>query len=302
MTERGLAAEEAWRLLLAIREEARRDPANPLPWFFRLTDESAVPCDSTAVCDLQIDTDENWSVSGNVSSETEQLIDLHLPMALAGPTRPFALAQLGQSLDGRIATEDGQSHYITGKANLVHLHRLRALCDAVIVGAGTVAADDPRLTTRHVSGPNPVRIVLDPDLRLGADYRLLTDDVSPTLIACRTAAAQGETDSRGLARFLPVWEEDGEPSMAAVCARLRADGLHALFIEGGGVTIARFLAEGLLDRLHLAIAPLLLGSGRAAFPTTGLRRLSDAPRFSYRHAVMGDDLLLDLDLRTKAVT
>ena len=83
------------------------------------------------------------------------LIDLYLPICSATDADPITVGHLGQSLDGFIATHSGDSQFVTGEENILHLHRMRALCDAVIVGAGTVAADDPQLTTRHVEGREP---------------------------------------------------------------------------------------------------------------------------------------------------
>ena len=91
------------------------------------------------------------------------------PSAVARAARPITIGHLGQSLDGFIATHSGDAISVTGPENILHLHRLRALCDAVVVGAGTVAADNPRLTTRLVAGSNPVRVILDPACRLPAD-------------------------------------------------------------------------------------------------------------------------------------
>jgi diaminohydroxyphosphoribosylaminopyrimidine deaminase/5-amino-6-(5-phosphoribosylamino)uracil reductase len=108
-----------------------------------------------------------------------------LPQAWAdvfGPLRKgtvddfVIVGQIGQSLDGRVATESGHSKYINGPAGLVHLHRLRALVDAVVVGVGTAIADDPQLTVRRVSGPQPARVVIDPKGRLGADARMFADN------------------------------------------------------------------------------------------------------------------------------
>src|ERR1700722_4064887 len=96
------------------------------------------------------------------------LLDLYLPISSATVARPITIGHLGQSLDGFIATASGDSCYVTGPENILHLHRLRALCDVVVVGAGTVAADNPRLTTRLVPGGNPVRVILDPECRLPA--------------------------------------------------------------------------------------------------------------------------------------
>src|SRR4029079_1253846 len=96
------------------------------------------------------------------------------------PARPAAgcmtVGQIGQSLDGRIATLSGHSRYINGSQGLCHLHRLRALVDAVVVGAGTVRADDPQLTVRHVAGPNPVRVVIDPRGTLPVTARAFASD------------------------------------------------------------------------------------------------------------------------------
>src|SRR5262249_44982571 len=100
---------------------------------------------------------------------------LHAPLA-AGRRDGFALGQIGQSVDGRIATASGHSHYINGPAALDHLHRLRALADAVLVGIGTVLADDPQLTVRRVAGRSPARVVIDPNGRLPPTARLLAED------------------------------------------------------------------------------------------------------------------------------
>src|SRR5947209_20385596 len=108
---------------------------------------------------------------------------LHSPWdEVFGPLRTGAIddlvvvGQIGQSLDGRIATAAGHSRYINGPAGLTHLHRLRSLVDAVLVGVGTALADDPQLTVRHVEGPHPARIVLDPKGRLAACAKVFSRD------------------------------------------------------------------------------------------------------------------------------
>src|SRR5258706_10172199 len=96
-----------------------------------------------------------------------------------GGIKPFVVAQLGQSLDGRIALPTGESKYINGPAALDHLHRLRAEVDAVIVGIGTVIADDPELTVRRVEGRNPARVIIDPNARLALPCRCLENNGAP---------------------------------------------------------------------------------------------------------------------------
>lgn len=203
------------------------------------------------------------------------VVDLYLPLCSATPSRPITVGHLGQSLDGFIATPSGDSQFVTGEENILHLHRLRALSDAVVVGAGTVAADDPQLTTRLVDGPNALRVVFDPASRLTDDYKVFSDGVAPTL------------------------HITGQP-VAEVMRMLRARGCCRVFVEGGGVTVSAFLEAGLLDRLQVAVAPLLIGEGRPAIRLEPHARLKDCRRPSYRVFRMGGDVLFDCDLKTPA--
>jgi len=235
----------------------------------------------------------------------DELDELYQPIRVAGAHRPITVGHLGQSLDGCIATRSGDSHYVNGDENLVHLHRMRALCDAVVVGAGTVEADDPRLTTRHVPGPNPVRVVIDPNRRLGHRYRVFSDGDAPTLHLCHAGRARGRIGDRGPrtgeAEVVGIegagpGEPDGRLDLGQLLAALHARGLHRVFVEGGGRTVSAFLAAGRLDRLHLAVAPLVIGEGRPAvrvpLATSPRRSMRPAPRV-YR---MGCDVLFDCEL------
>ena len=209
------------------------------------------------------------------------------------PGRSFVLGRVAQSLDGYIATRGGQSAWIGGPEDLRHTHRLRALCDAVVVGARTVRADNPRLTTRLVAGPNPVRVVLDPDCRLGDHHHLMRDGPE-TLLLCAPDRAGG--DFRGAARVLPVARGAEGLDIAAILALLRGRGLRRVLVEGGGVTVSRFLAAGVLDRLHVTVAPLLMGGGVPAFPLPPVERLEDGRRLVWTAHPLGADLLLDIPL------
>jgi len=205
----------------------------------------------------------------------------------------FVLGRIAQSLDGRIALPDGRSRWISGPEDIVHTHRLRALADAVVVGCGTVRADDPQLTTRLVAGRSPVRVVLDPRRALGDGYRVFGDG-GATLLACARAA--GGPARHGGAEVLALPCDSDGLDLRALLAALRARGLRRLFVEGGGVTVSRFLAAGAFDRLHVTIAPLLLGCGVPAFTLPPAPCLSEALRFAWRAHRVGDDLLLDVPL------
>ena len=221
------------------------------------------------------------------------LLELYRPLFEAAPGAAVIVGHLGQSLDGFIATESGDSRFVTGPDNILHLHRMRALCDAVIVGAGTVAADDPQLTTREVPGPNPLRVVLDPRRRLAATRRLFTDRASPTLLVHAVdvaAAAPAGVETLALAAGA-----DGLDLVALVAA-LQARGCRRLFVEGGARTVSGFVQAGLLSRLQLAVAPLLIGAGRPTIRLPGSMSLSDCLRAQHRVFRMGTDVLFDLDL------
>jgi riboflavin-specific deaminase-like protein len=243
---------------------------------------------------------EGWSVTLPPQDPRHALIDLYLPICSATDARPITVGHLGQSLDGFIATHAGESQYVTGEENIKHLHRMRALCDAVVVGAGTVAADDPQLTTRHVSGPSPVRVVLDPTRRLADHYRVFNDDSADTLYVCaKSLAREGETHF-GRALVVAVDDRGDGIDVTAVQRVLRARGCHRIFVEGGGVTVSMFLEEKLLDRLQIAIAPLLIGDGRPAIRLAPRVALSDCHRPRYRVFRMGADVLFDCELGVDA--
>lgn len=221
--------------------------------------------------------------------------------ALYEPLRhgSWLLAHLGQSLDGFVATAAGHSRFVNGSANLMHLHRLRALADAVIVGAGTVAADDPQLTVRLVAGRSPVRVVLDPRASLPADRRVFRDGAAPTLqvsLAPGQAPGQASGQASGGAERLLVAARDGALCLEDLRRQLAERGLTRLFVEGGGITVSRFLAAGLLDRLQLCVAPVLIGGGRPGLAVPPAATMDEALRPPCRRWAMGPDVLFDFDL------
>lgn len=232
-----------------------------------------------------------WTATAPVTDEAALLFDTLLPVACSQGR--CVIAQLGQSLDGRIATATGESHYITGVASRVHLHRLRALVDAVVVGAGTVAADDPQLTVRHVEGEDPVRVLLDPRARAPHARKLFSGEGPPVWHAVASGAMAAPH-----ARRLELRATTPGAIAREVLERLAEAGLRRVLIEGGATTVSSFLAAGCVDRMHLTVAPILLGGGCPAFRLDGLRTLADALRPRCRSYAMGEDRLYDLDFRT----
>ncbi len=274
-----LAAIEAraWRSLLAASVAAGGGRAADPDWLVRRGDAYAAASDAPEAA--------------------RALLELYAPLCLAQTGRVLTVAHLGQSLDGYIATASGDSYYVTGPDNVRHLHRMRALSAAVLVGAGTVARDDPQLTVRHVAGPSPVRVVLDPSARLDASRRVFTDGAAPTLVVHAAGLA---APAPGNAEILHVPAAGGALKLDVLLERLHERGLSQVFVEGGGSTVSRFLEAGLLDRLHVAIAPLVTGSGRPGLTLPARERIADCLRPAHRVFTMGGDVLFDCDLRAAA--
>lgn len=216
------------------------------------------------------------------------------PIRKAPLGRPFVVAQLGQSLDGRIATLSGESRWINQEAALDHVHRIRASVDAVVVGIGTVIADDPLLNVRRVPGRNPARVAIDPNGRLPQNARMLNDDGSRRLVVRRE---RGALPAGVEAIVVPPGADGLDPR--AVIAALYAAGLRTFLIEGGAHTISRFLDAGAIDRLHVLVAPVILGSGKPGLTLKPIERLSQALRPTAGVHVLPDgDVIFDCDMRS----
>lgn len=211
--------------------------------------------------------------------------------------RPFVTLKCALSVDGRIAAADGTSQWLTGPEARAAAHRLRAEADAVVVGSGTVLADDPALTVRlpdHTGG-RPVRVVLDGRARTTAAHRVL-DAEAPTLIAVTAQADGGAVDKLrdAGAELVTLPSGDGGVDLTALLAELWRRDVRSVLVEGGAEVLGSFLRAGLWDRLTVHVAALLLGaSGRAALAGDRIATLADAPRLRLEHVTTaGDDVLI----------
>jgi len=212
--------------------------------------------------------------------------------------RPLITLKLATTLDGRIAAASGDARWVTGPAARRLAHALRDISDAVLVGAGTVRADDPQLTCRLPGGHDPLRIVLaGRKLRLPARARVLARGGPPTwLIAPRGApAARVAALRRRGVEVLLLPGRRGRVPFAALARLLGTRGLTSLLIEGGGTVAAEALAARVVDRLVLFVAPALLGGDAvAAVAPLALRRVRDAVQITdLAVARLGPDLVLE---------
>lgn len=237
--------------------------------------------------------ESGWDAGCALEPDARQLLEIFGPLLGPLPSdRPLVIGHLAQSLDGCIAREDGESHWISGEHDLDHTHRLRAICDVVIVGAETVAKDDCQLSVRRVPGHDPLRLVLDPGARLNSNRKLFQATGGPTLWLvsddCDTLESPHEQ-----VEVIRTKSADGCFDLEAVLSILSARGHKRVFVEGGGITISHFLRAGLMDRLHLAMAPVLIGGGRPTIARALGVDLASCPRPAVSIFPMGEDWLFD---------
>lgn len=234
----------------------------------------------------------------DVLGDSRAPLRLYLPLLLGGfrarqRGEVFLIAHLAQTLDGRIACTNGHSQWISNQANLRHAHRLRALHDAVMVGARTVEADDPKLTVRHVAGDSPRRVVLNASgsvVRRAAEFQVARD--AGSLFICH----EGVDELPALGGANEVVHVAGERRLfdsGELSRTLTQRGIHSVFLEGGGRTISNFLQAEAVDVLHLHVAPRILGSGVPGFDLPEVTTIDAGHQFTVEHFAFDGELLFE---------
>ena len=190
--------------------------------------------------------------------------------------RPYVVLKYAQTLDGRIATGDGDSKWISGEEERTLSHALRAACDAVLVGVGTVLRDDCRLNVRMVPGASPLRVVLDSTLRTPSTALLFGGDAPTVFLTTDESSEDDRTRIREAGagvRVLPPGP--GGVDLKAALAQLRDEGVRSVLVEGGAQVITSLLSAGLADRLIVGTAPRIIGSGTEAVGDLGVARVTE---------------------------
>jgi GTP cyclohydrolase II len=216
--------------------------------------------------------------------------------------RPHVVLKYAQTLDGRIATRTGDAKWISGERERQVSHAMRAGCDAVLVGARTLLADDPQLTVRMVAGASPLRVVLDSTLRTPLTAKVLSDDAA-TVILCRPDA---DPERRRALASAGATVRDVTPGPEGLQVEealrlLRSLGVGSLLVEGGGRVITSMLRAAAVDRVVVSLSPTIIGSGVEAVGPLGVDRVAAGIRLVNRSVFLaGDDVLLGFDVARNA--
>ena len=292
----------AWNALLTARtllgQGARRLAlvGDGQGWACVAADDPRAESAAAPVLRFGLDPEPDVPAGRPVPAALQAVARVYLPVLLGAAAaraagRSFVVAHVTQTLDGRIACQNGHSQWIGNAADLRHAHRMRALCDGVMVGSATAIADDPQLTVRVVDGPAPRRIVLSGSGRVvqrGGSLRVFTGAGADIVVGEHAEVPQPPAPTH-LVRVAP---DGARLAPAAVLEALRARGWTSIYLEGGSVTLSSFLAAGCIDLLQIHVAPMVLGSGIPSFALPMIEHLDGATRFAMDHVSLDGHLLL----------
>ena len=211
---------------------------------------------------------------------------------------PYITVKYAQTLDGRIATKSGDSQWISSEASRRYVHRLRSINQGIMVGAGTVVADNPQLTVRHVRGKNPFRIIVDSKLRIPIKSSVLTDANACLTIIATTSDAPAAKIAAVKKRGVEVWvvrkERDGRVGLRDLLKQLGKREIMSVLIEGGSEIITSLLKSGLVDKMIIPIAPMIVGKGLEAIGDLNINKINNSIRFtSFKTMKKGDDIIFE---------
>lgn len=216
--------------------------------------------------------------SQNQIDEVGRWIKLYLQTILARRhadkiKRAITIGHFAQTMDGKIATVADDSKWIGNEENLIHAHRMRALCDGIVVGRGTFQIDNPTLNVRHVEGPDPFKIVIGQG---NPAFQKLLHERTDGLIVLVNSEFQ--TNDNIQAIKIPC-DSKGKMDCLDILSELYKLGIHIVYIEGGASTTSNFLQSQLLDYLQIHISPILFGSGKDAFVLPTIQKVEEAISF-----------------------
>ena len=223
-----------------------------------------------------------------ISKILRQCCEIIIPLLTKNDN--FLIGQIGQSLDGKIALNNGNSHYINEKESILYLHCLRAVCDGVLVGVNTVIKDNPLLTTRKIKGSNPVRLIIDPSLKLSNRYKIFKDDNRNIIFT--NSNKQKKFNNTLIVKF------PKKNFTNNIFQYLKKTSFKNILVEGGPTTLSNFIEMKLLNYMQFIISPTLIGSGIDSLKLKPITNLKNAIRVENTISKLGKEIVMTLNLNS----
>ena len=223
-----------------------------------------------------------------ISKILRQCCEIIIP--LLTKNNNFLIGQIGQSLDGKIALNNGNSHYINEKESILYLHCLRAVCDGVLVGVNTVIKDNPLLTTRKIKGSSPVRLIIDPSLKLSNKYKIFKDNNQNIIFT--NSNKQKKINNTLIVKF------PKKNFTNNIFKYLKKTSFKNILVEGGPTTLSNFIEMKLLNYMQFIISPTLIGSGIDSLKLKPITNLKNAIRVENTISKLGKEIVMTLNLNS----
>ena len=230
----------------------------------------------------------NFIINTKISRIFRECFEILAPLLIKN--KKIFFGQIGQSLDGKIALNNGNSHYINEKESIMYLHCLRSICDAVLVGVNTIIKDNPLLTTRKITGSNPIRVIIDPSLKLTNKYKIFKDNNTNIIF---TNVSNKKKLNNSLIIVLPK-----KNFTINIYKYLKRMSFNNILVEGGPTTLSKFIDLKLLDIMQFIISPTLLGSGIDSLKLKPITKLKNAIRVKNTISKLGKEIIVTLDFNS----
>ena len=230
----------------------------------------------------------NLETNINISKFYQSILNILLP--ILRKNKKLVIAQIGQSIDGRIALNNGNSHYINNPKSIIYLHCLRSISDAIIVGSNTIKKDDPLLTTRKIKGTNPKRIIIDGSLSLNNKYKIFNDG-NENIIFTKSNKNIRLNNST----IIRLKEKNFTKNLITQLKKLK---YKYILVEGGSKTISELINNKYIDILQFMIAPILIGSGINSLNLKEISNLNKAIRPKSNFNELENEIIVNLFLNS----
>ena len=230
----------------------------------------------------------NLETNINISKFYQSILNILLP--ILRKNKKLVIAQIGQSIDGRIALNNGNSHYINNPKSIIYLHCLRSISDAIIVGSNTIKKDDPLLTTRKVKGTNPKRIIIDGSLSLNNKYKIFNDG-NENIIFTKS----NKNIKLNNSTIIRLKEINFTKNLITQIKKLK---YKNILVEGGSKTISELINNQYIDILQFMIAPILIGSGINSLNLKEISNLNKAIRPKHNFNELENEIIVNLFLKS----